>query len=82
MELKKTIETKHKELLALLNPLIDFMVENKFNYFLIIGKDGTCTRHLRGHFDDITGMITGMMKANKEVRGMLEYSVNEVNKTK
>lgn len=79
MELEKLNETKHKDLLALLNPLIDFMTENNFNYFLVAGKDGTCTRHLRGKFDDVTAMITGMMETNKQVRGMLEYSVNELN---
>lgn len=82
MELEKITETKHKELLALLNPLIDFMIENNFNYFLVAGKDGTCTRHLRGEFDDVTVMLTGMMETNKQVRGMLEYSVNQINETK
>lgn len=82
MELEKITETKHKELLALLNPLIDFMTENNFNYFLVAGKDGVCTRHLRGEFDDVTAMLTGMMETNKQVRGMLEYSVNEINETK
>ena len=82
MELEKLTETKHKELLALLNPLIDFMTENNFNYFLVAGKDCVCTRHLRGEFDDVTAMITGMMETNKQVRGMLEYSVNEINETK
>lgn len=79
MELEKLTETKHKELMELLNPLVDFMVENNFSYFLVAGKDGTCTRHLRGEYDDVTAMITGMMEANKQVRGMLEYSVNEIN---
>ena len=82
MELEKITETKHKELLALLNPLIDFMIENNFNYFLVAGKDGACTRHLRGEFDDVTAMLTGMMETNKQARGMLEYSVNQINETK
>lgn len=60
--LKNITETKHEELLTLLNPLIDFMIENNFNYFLVAGKDGTCTRHLRGNFNDVTSIITGLMK--------------------
>lgn len=82
MQLEKITETKHKELLALLNPLIDFMIENNFNYFLVAGKDGTCTRHLRGEFDDITSIISGMAKTNKQIHGMLEYIVEKVNETK
>lgn len=67
MELEKITETKHEELLSLLHPIIDFMIENKFNYFLVAGKDGTCTRHMRGSFDDVTGMIKGMMEKNEDV---------------
>ena len=78
-KLKTITETKHKELMALLNPLVDFMIENEFNYFLVAGKYGICSRHLRGEFGDITGMITGMMEKNKEVKGLLEYSVKEMN---
>jgi hypothetical protein len=82
MELEKITESKHKELLALLNPLLDFMTKNNFNYFLVAGKEGTCTRHLSGEFDDVTGMIIGIMETNKQVRGMLEYCVNETKEAK
>jgi hypothetical protein len=74
--MKTITETKHEELLSLLNPLVDFMLENKFNYFMVAGKDGVCTRHLIGEFDDVTGMIIGMMENNKEVKGIIEYSAN------
>lgn len=80
--LEPITETKHEELLSLLNPLIDFMIKNEYNYFLVAGKDGICTRHLRGNFDDLTGIITGMMENNKDVRAILEYSVNELNFSK
>ena len=70
-------ETKHKELLSLINPLVDFMTENKFSYFLVAGKDGVCTRHLRGEFDDVSGMIIGMMETNPKVKGIIEYCAND-----
>lgn len=79
--LETIAETKHEELLSLLNPLVDFMIKNKYNYFLVAGKDGICTRHLRGEFDDLASMITGMMANNNQVKGILEYSVNELNPT-
>lgn len=72
-DLKPITETKHAELLALLNPLVDFMIDNKFNYFLVAGKDGTCTRHMRGKFLDVSGMISGMMENNDEVKAIVKY---------
>lgn len=77
-KLESITETKHKELLSLLNPLIDFMIANEYSYFLVAGKDGTCTRHLRGEFDDVAGMITGLMETNKQVRAIIESSVNDL----
>lgn len=81
MELENIIETKHKELLTLLNPLVDFMIENGFSYFLVAGKDGTCTRHMRGEFDDVEGMIGGMALENKQVKNII-LCVAENHKTK
>lgn len=79
--LKSITESKHDELLALLNPLVDFMTENDFSYFLVAGKNGVCTRHMRGKFNDVFGMISGMAENNGEVKAILERSVNE-NKVK
>jgi hypothetical protein len=69
--MKTVADTQHKELLKLLNPLVDFMTANGYNYFLVAGKDGICTRHMRGSADDVGGMIIGMAK-NKDVRAMLK----------
>ena len=82
MELEKITETKHKELMSLMNPLIDFMTVNEFSFFLVAGKDGTCTRHLRGNYDDVHGMITGMMQSQKQVGAMLTDIVNDFKPTK
>jgi len=68
-------ESKHKELMALMNPLIDFMIENDFSCFLVAGKDGVCTRHMRGKFHDVSGMLTVMMENNQEVKGLLNCVV-------
>lgn len=76
--LKAITDTKHQELLALLNPLVDFMIENKFNYFLVAGKDGVCTRHLRGQLDDVSGMITGFAENHNQIREILEDSVKNL----
>lgn len=72
MDLETITENKHKELLSLLNPLVDFMIENEYSYFTVAGKDGTCTRHLRGDYIDVHGMISGMMENNKQVNEMIK----------
>ena len=81
MELETLSETKHKELMVLINPLIDFMTANDYSFFLVAGKDGTCTRHLRGNYDDVHGMITGMMHTQKQVGAMLTDIVNDFKPT-
>ncbi len=81
MDLETITENKHKELLSLLNPLVDFMIENEYSYFIVAGKDGTCTRHLRGNYDDVHGMITGMMQTQKQVGAMLTDIVNDFKST-
>lgn len=78
MNLETLTEPKHEELLSLLNPLVDFMHQNNFNFFLVAGKDGICTRHLRGNYDDVVGMITGMMQDNKQVDIVIRDAVNDV----
>lgn len=80
MNIQETKTTKHKELLSLLNPLVDFMIENGFTYFLVAGKDGMCTRHLRGDYDDVEGMIKGFMENNKQIAVLLQETVESFNK--
>ena len=69
---------KHKELLALLIPLIDFMDKNEYNYFLVAGKDGTCSRYMRGNNLDLAAMLTGMAENNDAVKSLLKDSTNEL----
>jgi hypothetical protein len=82
MELKKLTETQHKELMVLINPLIDFMSKNGYSFFLVAGKDGVCTRHLMGKYDDIHGMISGMMQTQKQVETLITDVVNDFEKGK
>ena len=75
MKIQKTNETKHSELLALLNPLLDFLTENNYNLFLVAGKDGTCTRHAFGDNGDIAGMLKGMMETSEDVKTLINKIV-------
>jgi hypothetical protein len=77
-DIKPISENRHKELLGVLMPLIDFMDKNGYSYFLVAGKDGVCSRYMRGNFNDVTGMLTGMAENNKEVKVILEHSLNEI----
>jgi len=76
-QLELIAETKHEELLKLINPLVDFMNENGFHYFIIAGKDEECTRHMKGTFDDLEGMLIGMMQNNKGVESLIKSSINQ-----
>lgn len=71
-------ENKHDELLALLNPLVDFMNKNGFSYFLVAGKDGTCSRFMNGDFYDLSGMITSFAQDHKNAKGMLEHALKDI----
>ncbi len=79
MDLETLTETKHEELMLLINPLVDFMAENNYSFFLVAGKEGTCTRHLRGNYNDVHGMILGLMRSKKQVEGLVTDIVNDFN---
>lgn len=70
----------HKQLLAHLEPLIDFMDKNGHSYFLVAGKYGVCARYLLGNNTDLIGMLTGMAENNECVKKILIEAVNELNK--
>lgn len=71
MKVKQIKETKHKELLSLLNPLVDFMAANNYSYFLVAGKNGLCSRHIMGNADDVHGMVTSMMEKHEQVKTII-----------
>lgn len=78
MKLNDITETKHKELMQLINPLIDFMKENDYTFFLVAGKDGICTRHLMGNYDDLHGIITGLCITQPQVKSILTEIVEDL----
>lgn len=65
-------ETNHDELLSLINPLIDFMDKNGYTFLLVAGKDGTCSRYMRGNYDDLHGIIKGMTETQPTLLEILK----------
>jgi hypothetical protein len=72
MNIQTENETAHNDLLTLVNPLISFMAENGYSFMFVAGKDGTCTRHLKGSYDDIEAMLSGMAEKNKQVAAIFK----------
>jgi hypothetical protein len=75
MEIQHTINSNHEELLALLNPLVDFLIENNYSFFLVAGKDGLCSRYAFGDNGNVAGMINGMMETNKDIDVLIKQIV-------
>lgn len=75
MNVETISENKHKELLKLLTPLVDFMNANGFNYFMLAGKDGTCAKYVKGDFDDLTGMLTSLMSSHPDQLEVVKHAV-------
>jgi hypothetical protein len=64
----QVVSEQHEELNELMKPLLDFMNENKFNYMLVAGKDGTCARYCNGNKYEVEGMLSGMVKNHPEYK--------------
>ncbi|MFZ1751434.1 MAG: hypothetical protein WAU01_14640 [Saprospiraceae bacterium] len=69
--LPTTQATKHDELLSLVNPLIDYMTEHGYTYILLAGKDGICTRHLRGYNEELESILYEMCQKNPPVKKII-----------
>jgi len=52
------------------------------SFFLVAGKDGTCTRHMRGEASDLEGMLFGMAKRNKPVAAILKNVASDLKSAK
>lgn len=76
--MKEDKQNTHDELLALANPLIDFMIERGYHFFLVAGKDGVCMRHLKGDKDELHGIISGLMETNDRIRKMFKEILKEI----
>jgi hypothetical protein len=62
----------HDQLLQRLKPVIDYMTENRIHYFLLAGKDGTCSRFLLGNLDDLSAMLEDMANKNPDVKKLIK----------
>ena len=65
-------ESNHDELLSLINPLVDFMDQNGYTFLLVAGKDGTCSRYMKGQCDDLHGIIKGMTETQPQLLEILK----------
>lgn len=65
-------KTNHHQLLEKLNPVIDYMTENKIHHFVLAGRDGTCSRYLLGNFDDLSSMLEDMANKNPDVKKLIK----------
>ena len=72
--------TIHDELLKLIIPLVEFMDNNGFSYFLVAGKDGTACRYMKGDFDEVGGMLISMAEKTPQVQKLLTEVINITNK--
>lgn len=77
MKVETIKEIKHNELLVNLKPLIDFIQVNDFSYFLVAGKDGICSRYLSGNYDDLRGMIEGMIESHPQFIAIFQDIMND-----
>lgn len=82
MELSTISENKHQELLSRLNPLMDFLTKNGYSYFVVAGKEGTCSRYIGGKRDDVAGMISGIAESQKQIADMFIDIVKDVKSKK
>lgn len=71
-------EPNHIELLNLLLPLVEFLDENNYSYFLVAGKDGVCSRYLRGTWADLLPMLKDMAKKNECVEKLIKTTAFEM----
>lgn len=68
---------KHKEMLEVLKPLIAHLDDGGYHYFIVVGKEGTCARYMKGTGIELMHMISDMAGKNPQVRFLLD-EVNSV----
>ena len=74
--MSKSVEEKHKEMLVLLLPLVEFMDANKFNYLIVAGKEGTAARYLRvGDFSDLGDILSDAAKSHESIHNVLKNGI-------
>ena len=66
-KLDKIQEEKHKELIALVNPLLEHLRSNNYTFLFVAGKDELCSRYMEGTHTDLHGILNGLAKTNKGI---------------
>ena len=64
-KLDKIQEEKHKELIALVNPLLDHLRANNYTFLFVAGKDDLYSRYMEGTYSDLHGILNGLPKTHK-----------------
>lgn len=65
IKLDKIQEEKHKELIALVNPLLEHLRANNYTFLFVAGKDELCSRYMEGTHTDLHGILNGLAKTHK-----------------
>jgi len=65
MKLEKTQEEKHKDIVALMNPLLEHLRANNYTFLVVAGKDDLCSRYMEGTQETLFGMLNMQAKTNK-----------------
>lgn len=62
----------------LLKAFIEYCNENSLHYMVIVGKEGVCSRYMRGRQDDMTSMVSGMVENNPKFGQMLKNAFDNL----
>jgi len=68
---------EHKELIAKLAGLVDFLQRNGFGYWLSVGKDGQGANYCGGKVHDVVDVVSDLASRNEQVAKLLQDALNE-----
>lgn len=70
-------EIKHDLMLDLLNPLIDLLEKEGFNFLIVAGKDGLCSRYAAGNKIELTDILGELCQKNPQLKNVLKEASND-----
>lgn len=79
MEIKLEREIKHDVMLNLLTPLIELLEKEGFNFLIVAGKDGLCSRYAAGNKIELTDILGGLCQKNPEFKEVLKDASGDYN---
>jgi len=62
----------------LLKAFIEYCNENGLHYMVIVGKEGVCSRYMRGDQCDLTSMVSSMVKNNPKFGELLKNAFDNL----